>query len=377
MAEKLNLPPELPTASTTLTAKCHCKGVHYTITLPSHALPLPVHICHCTICRRMHGSLSCVHACLPAGVTPAFVEPSSMDCLSRYTPGPTALSERLFCSTCGCHVGDLDREADKDGNKTWTVAATSIFDHHDEEVVQIRALTMTSSSPGGGLYQWLPSISGRELEVHDAPPPGSPFSAFDENPPKAEVDENGNERLRAECHCGGVSFTIPRPTVPEIANDPFFQKYISKREPSKWIGILDACDDCRLVTGTHIISWTFVPSAKLSPPIPPDLKLGTMKVYESSPGVRRGFCGVCGATVLYTNKDREPTEEQRVVDIAVGLLRAPEGVLAENWLSWRTGRIAFGESGRKFDPGFYDALERNFEAWGSEKYGESRKFVVG
>lgn len=370
MAQKLHLPPELPSASTTLTAQCHCKNVHYTITLPSHALPLPVHICHCTVCRRTHGALSCIHAPLPAGVTPSFIEPSSMDVMTGYTHDPKAVSERFFCSTCGCHIGDLAREVDQDGHRGWIVA-TSIFDRHDEETFQIRKLTMTTSSPGGGLYTWLPSINGRELEVRDTPPAASPFTGSAEDPPKPEVDENGNERLYAECHCGGVSFTIPRPTIPAIANDPFFQKYIPKRDPSKWMGVLDACDDCRLVTGTHIISWTFVPSAHLSPPLRRDLRLGTMKTYVSSPGVLRGFCGVCGATVIYACHDREPTVEQRVVDVAVGLLRAPEGVLAEEWLCWRTERIAYRESGRRYDPGFYEALETNFRAWGDASSGDS------
>ena len=374
MAEKLHLPPELPQASETLTAQCYCKAVHYTITVPSHALPLPVHLCHCTLCRRTHGALSCFHTSLPAGVVPKFVEPSSMEALTGYIHGPKAASERFFCSTCGCHIGDVEFKPDKDGHKVWTIA-TSIFDRHDEEIFQIRTLSMTASSPGGGLYQWLPSINGRELDVCDAPPSNSSFTAFDENPPKPEVDEDGNERLRAECYCGGVSFTIPRPTLPGIAEDPFLKKEISKRDNSKWIAVLDACNDCRLVTGTHVIAWTFVPAARLSPPIARDLKIGTMKTYESSKGVLRGFCGVCGATAVYTSDERAPTEEQRVVDVAVGLLRAPEGVLAENWLSWTTRRMAYGESGRKYDPGFFNALESNLKAWGEKKYG-SQTFPV-
>lgn len=368
MAEKLHLPPELPSASSTLTAQCYCKSVHYTVTLPSHALPLPVHLCHCSICRRTHGSLCSVHAPLPAGVAPSFVAPSSMAALTSYVHSPEAISERFFCGTCGCHVGDLAREeADQAGHRTWTVA-TSIFDRHDEEVFQIRVLAMTASSPGGGLYTWLPSISGRKLEVRDDPFSRSSFPPSAEDPPGPELDAAGNERLRAECHCGGVSFTIPRPMLPEIAGDPALKGCIAKRDPSKWVGVLDACDDCRLVTGTHVVAWAFVPSAHLEPPLTRDLRLGTMKTFESSPGVLRGFCGVCGATVIYRRDEGAPEGESRVVDVAVGVLRGPEGVLAEEWLCWRTRRIAFGESGRRYDPEFYGALESNFTAWGAEKY---------
>lgn len=40
-----------------LTARCHCKAIDYTIDLPETALPLPVHLCHCSICRHTHGTL--------------------------------------------------------------------------------------------------------------------------------------------------------------------------------------------------------------------------------------------------------------------------------------------------------------------------------
>ncbi|SPO03563.1 related to DUF636 domain protein [Cephalotrichum gorgonifer] len=365
MAEKLHLPPERPEASDTLTAKCYCGAVQYTLTLPAHALPLPVHLCYCTICRYTHGALSSVHASLPAGITPSFVAPSSVETALTGYIHAEAVSERFFCSTCGCHVGDVALKPDADGNKVWTVA-TSIFDRHDEAFFQIRSHIHTDSSPSGGFYDWLPSIAGREIVVNKGPTPRSPSPA-DKTPPKAEVDEEGNERLRAECHCGGVSFTLPRPTIPAIANDPHISKYISPVDPSKWVGILDVCDDCRLVTGTHVVPWTFVPAAHLSPPVPPDLKIGTMKTYPSSEGILRGFCGVCGATALYFTVGRAPTEEQRVVDLAVGILRAPEGPLAEDWLTWRTGRIAYLETGKKFDAGFAESLSKNFDAWGVEK----------
>jgi hypothetical protein len=64
------------------------------------------------------------------------------------------------------------------------------------------------------------------------------------------------------------------------------------------------------------------------------------------------------------------------VDIAVGLLRAPEGIAAENWLTWRTGRIAFAPSGERFDASFTCALKEEFETWGKNKYGTSLSFDI-
>lgn len=63
-----------------------------------------------------------------------------------------------------------------------------------------------------------------------------------------------------------------------------------------------------------------------------------LKGYESSEGVMREFCGVCGATVFWHDKWR-----LEVVDVSVGLLDAGEGARAEVWLEWWGGRVSFEE----------------------------------
>lgn len=69
-------------------------------------------------------------------------------------------------------------------------------------------------------------------------------------------------------------------------------------------------------------------------------------------------------------------EEKRIVDIAVGILRAPEGILAENWLTWRTGRLAGLQSGREYDAAFSDALGKGMQEWGTRKHGEVTHFNI-
>lgn len=196
-------------------------------------------------------------------------------------------------------------------------------------------------------------------------------------PPEQEFDTEGNEVLRAECHCGGVSFTIPRPTVPAVTEDPIFSKCVSPVDKNKWCACVDACDDCRLTSGAHTIAWTFVPRALLRPPMPVDLApYGTMKTYASSPGVLRSFCGKCGASVILACDESRPTPEQEVVDVSVGLLRAPEGILAEEWLTWRAGRLSWMESAGKFYPVFAKSLAEGFKKWSIEKYGDAPNFSV-
>lgn len=369
-----------------LTATCYCKSVQYTIKIPTSKLPLPVHLCHCTICRYTHGTLCVFHTRLPDGISPTFIPPSSPAQLTGYKHA-NAQAERFFCSTCGCHIGDRGINELSDGttgqNDGWVVA-TSLFSEHGEDIFPIKTHCFTDGLSGGsGLFSWLPTVGEREVKVWNPDPSsgwGSTGVGRKETPPEQEWDEAGNERLRAECHCGGVSFTIPRPTVPAIQNDPFLSKYISPRDPNRWIACVDPCQDCRLQCGTHVTAWTFVPRAHLLPPIPPGLgpSYGTLKTFVSSPGVLRGFCGTCGATIFYSCEDRTPTPEQQIIDVSVGVLRAPEGILAENWLTWRAGgnRIAKYDSAFKFDSVFTVSLSQGLEKWSIEKYGEAPDFDI-
>ncbi|KAJ1555293.1 hypothetical protein HK405_002793, partial [Cladochytrium tenue] len=361
----------------TLTAQCYCKAVHFSVSIPTEKLPLGVHLCHCSICRYTHGTLSTFHAPLPDGIQPSFIAPSSRASLRGYIHGAQAACERLFCTNCGCHVGDVDLAPDPTtGKPEWRVA-TSIFDDHSENVFQIRTHCFTSSAgPTGGLSAFLPTIGGRPMKIFNPEPNDPNFPIGPLPAPEPETDPStGRPRLRASCQCGGVSFTLPRSDDPSVTSNPLFSKYKSPlpSEHGKWNACLDICDDCRLMDGAHVVGWTFLPLAVLSPAPPPDLTgYGTLTTFVSSPGVLRGFCGVCGATVFYTCDEREG-----IADIAVGILRAPEGALAENWMTWRTGRLSWVESGLRYDKEFTEALVEGMEAWGRERYkGHDMSFSI-
>lgn len=366
----------------TLTASCYCKAVQYSVDIPISSLPLPVHLCHCSICRYTHGTLCIFHAELPKGRAPHFLAPSSgLDALTGYRHA-RAQAERFFCSTCGCHVGDRGLDVPDGGggggegpvaNDEWIVA-TPLFAEQGEDVFRIDTHCFTEGSTGGaGLFTWLPKMGDRDVKVWNPAPDSGWWSAgIEDERPKQEFDEDGKEVLRAECHCGGVSFTIPRPTLPVVRNDPYLSNYISPRDANKWLASLDACGDCRLQCGTLVTAWAFVPRALLQPPMPVGLApYGTMKTFVSSPGVLRGFCGRCGATVIYSCDDRTPTPEQQIIDVSVGLLRAPEGVLAEEWMTWRAGHVANMDGGNSADPLFAQSLEDGHKKWSVDKYGDA------
>lgn len=48
----------------------------------------------------------------------------------------------------------------------------------------------------------------------------------------------------------------------------------------------------------------------------------------------------------------------------VGLLRAPEGAMAENWAVWRAGKLSGLKDGLKYHEGFATALMEGMKKWG-------------
>ncbi|KAB8254844.1 Mss4-like protein [Aspergillus pseudonomiae] len=344
-----------------LTATCHCRSVHFTITLPSDALPLSVHLCHCIVCRYTHGALSSFHAPLPRDVHPKFISPSGLDKLTPYTHSQST-STRFFCSKCGCHVGDRDHA---DGR--WVVSS-AIFDHGgDESVWKIDSHIHANGSTHTGLFKLVPRIKGREITISTS------VNQKDKAPVQdnVKIQESEDGSLRAECHCGGVSFNISRPSR-DFLQDPANRKWVLEGKDDKWLGVLDVCDDCRLVTGANVAAWMFVPVDHISPSPPDDRVIGTSRRYSSSDGVVRTFCGTCGAVVFYTCSDRP-----EIVDVAVGILRDPKSVLAENWVVWRTERIAYLEDGLRYDEGLTQSLDEGLQRWGKERFGKLEYFRVG
>ncbi|KAL2862222.1 GFA family protein [Aspergillus lucknowensis] len=350
----------------TLTASCHCKSVSFTLTLPANILPLNVHLCSCTVCRRTHGAPCSFHAPLPPSIAPEFIAPSSIDNLTPYKH-PTSQSTRFFCTTCGCHIGDRDHNP---GN--WYISV-SIFDANasdDEAWYFIGSHAFTHSTQDGGISALLPRIEGRDIPVWNPEddketPPTVPDSKLEEETP------GRSDSLLAKCHCGGVSFAVSRPRD-EYLDSPRSRGWVPRSHRDKWFASVDVCYDCRLVTGTNAIFWLFVPTDHISPQPPADLIFGSMKAYESSEGTRRTFCGTCGATVFYYCEGRPG-----IVDVATGILRAPEGSMLADWAVWRTARLGWSENALRYDAGFTRGLEEGLKEWGVRMHGETTNFILG
>jgi hypothetical protein len=130
---------------------------------------------------------------------------------------------------------------------------------------------------------------------------------------------------------------VSRPTGDETFTE--IDENNVRKHKDKWLAIHDVCTSCRLTISAFVISWFFPSRSHITladgSPYPADGIFGTVKAYKSSAGVDRTFCGKCGAAVSFVCDERP-----HVVDVAAGLLDTG-AVRAEDWLEWRTYKLAW------------------------------------
>ena len=86
--------------------------------------------------------------------------------------------------------------------------------------------------------------------------------------------------LTGRCLCGAVRFEL--------------------RGPSNWVGHCH-CESCRRATASPFTTWIGQENGRWS------FAGEDPKVYESSPGSTRGFCGTCGSPMFF-RAERYPNE---------------------------------------------------------------------
>lgn len=99
--------------------------------------------------------------------------------------------------------------------------------------------------------------------------------------------------VTGRCHCGAVRY--------ELSGDVAHHA-------------LCHCTDCRRASGAPLVGWIAVASDAL------DIRGGAPKVYHSSEGVERHFCGDCGTGLFYYNEAVLPG----LVDVQSATLDDPE-----------------------------------------------------
>ena len=100
------------------------------------------------------------------------------------------------------------------------------------------------------------------------------------------------------------------------------------RGAAKWTAYCH-CHSCRKQTGAPVSAYAGFERTQVT------FTQGAPTMFASSPGVKRGFCGVCGSTLTYEG-ERWPTE----IHIHAGALDMPQdfppkgNAFAEERVSW-------------------------------------------
>ncbi|KAF9697674.1 hypothetical protein EKO04_004309 [Ascochyta lentis] len=328
----------------TLDATCHCRTSTLSFTVPTASLPIPAHFCHCSICRHATGTYFTAGAAIPEPVidTSTFTTYKSSEHLTRW-----------FCSTCGAHMLATVQLTDE---TKWYVSAPSV--DAEEEVWDFASHVYVRGTGDGGLATLMSQIGGKEIGVwRELSGRSAPWHCADPASKYEIASEQRDDQLHARCHCGGIEFNVSRPTGDETFTE--IDESNVRKYKEKWLAIHDVCNSCRLTISAFVVSWFFPSRDHITlangSPYPDDGIFGTARAYKSSAGVDRTFCSTCGAAVSYVTEERS-----HVVDIAAGLLRTSDA-RAEDWLEWRTYKLAFEEDAVWTN--VRDALKEGLQKW--------------
>lgn len=398
-----------------------------------------VYLCHCVACQKMSGGLwgsyfPCKEPLSLEGLVGygfRQLEHGSLEGEKRWFCGKCGC--HIFRWT-GRHreegLGGEENEEGEDREGRWEVATGVLNSVEGIDVVRFVGHTNVSQPGDGGAAVWLQELSdGQDTVYFGGEGPDyytgkssdkldigrfehylrKQVDASDVVFPEKEADtEDGRDLLNACCLCQKVSFHITRPDAssrlprsnmadlliayhtqdPRIKNPENEKWWLrgAKGAETKYLAGTCACRSCRLVSGFEIQPWAFVPRSNIyfhvksedgeKVEVPLDFEnevfRGVLQSYESSDGVLREFCGTCGATVFWHDKWRPD-----VIDVSVGLLDAPEGTRAENWLDWWTERVSFEEDAVDHGRKLVTALGKGIAAWGEPFKGTSVNLISG
>jgi hypothetical protein len=250
-----------------------------------------------------------------------------------------------FCTTCGTHMMANVRPKTQIGSTSkWFVMCGTLEGAADWYLPSHEYVFDTTD---GGFSDVPLSLNGVAIEKWAGHPGQTELLLINwRSLEAAQAHLEVGDRLHARCKCGGVSFWISR-----------------KLDMPKYPARICGCSPCRLATG---MEWSVGAMAEI--PISnlrlhgdgekkpeSNLVFGSVKTYESSPGIKRSFCGSCGATLFFQRTG------ERTVWVAVGLLDAVEGARAESWLDWNFNDLQFQDDAMARGNRLFQAVQEGFQ----------------
>ncbi|KAH0291051.1 hypothetical protein KCU71_g15346, partial [Aureobasidium melanogenum] len=341
-------------------ARCLCGNYQLSIAVPEDELPLTASMCHCDSCRHGSGTLYIGGAFVPEICVPTVQESLSRLKASQWSNHRTT----YLCPTCGATIIE-----NLDGQFCIHTGALDQL----EDTVRFKRQIFVKDTQDGGFSHWLRDLP---LETHatmnDEMPTDWPQLS------EQQLDRT-SDRLHAHCLCNGINFWISHPLASSAdPNNP--KSDVQQHNPdrgeyetenpwwlcenrTKFFAEVCQCNSCRLSSGCDFVPWTYVPTTDISlaadGSVPFSRNFGTLKKYRSSDEASRYFCAQCGATIFYIRGERHG-----IANVAVGLLNADEGSLAQSWLWWRTDALDFKEDGISRAATLANHVEGALQKWG-------------
>lgn len=332
------------------TVTCHCGAVNFKAKID---LPAASEICHCNPCRLTSGALYEAFAPLPSR-PPA-------EALERCTSFASSHDHnRYFCSTCGTKTFI---EIHRPGEERWTALSGAIDPPEGtQNVNKIEQHEFVGDTGDGGVAPFMTKLGGRDVPSYEtSESKGVKLSNEDLVKLTKTADSlpplDRDALLTAECRCGGVSLRIKRADHKATDTPADFNP---SGENDKYTARACVCRDCRLHQGVTEAFWWYLPYSQVINPhtnqvvahrdaalteegrkANEGLKLTHYKRSHPSGewDAYRAFCKTCGASVFYNFSDRP-----NITNIAAGLIKAEEGIMARRWVSWEWGATSFEES---------------------------------
>jgi len=342
---------ETSISTSTASITCLCGNISEPGTLlTASTFPIDCGLCCCSACRYTSGALG--------GTGVPLRRPPSDKTLSACTKYQSGADfARYFCASCGSKLfwhGLFGHDDEGRRREEWevTVGAVERADGREREVdtIKVRRCTYLESWRDGGLARRMVDVamqSARGIEFHAMGSDDSKMLSSDEIaqlwagsveiPASAGSEQTTNVPL--SCQCGAVQLRISSPQNMRSKADPRHIERWTREDCSKYVAKICVCRSDRLWFGTPMAVWTYVfpnniltkdgTAIDLSFDRGSTPELPALKTFASSPDVRRSFCGCCGAGVFFERRNRP-----WIVNVAPGLLRADNGSMAEELLSW-------------------------------------------
>ncbi|CZS98035.1 uncharacterized protein RAG0_06926 [Rhynchosporium agropyri] len=194
--------------TTAITSTCACHSFSVTIEFPNSELSINRALCLCNNCRRASGSCGWSSISIPPDQK---INPSKFQTIAYESSKGV---RRHFCTTCGAHAFTMvERTA-----QTLFLLVTGLWDR-TEGVINWTGSKWVENTLDGGFSVWLTDMKRSDgttkklkrwarwdLKDGEIVPEGSLLTLS-----KKAQTPSSNDKLKAECLCGGAKFCITLP----------------------------------------------------------------------------------------------------------------------------------------------------------------------